>query len=72
MRAPRHEVPEDDRRYGLGFWLHRTGPAVLLEGYDAGVSIRSSHDPTTGTTWTVVSNTSHGAWPVAKAVAALR
>jgi CubicO group peptidase (beta-lactamase class C family) len=72
MRAPRHEVPGDDRRYGLGFWLHRTGPAVLLEGYDAGVSFRSSHDPTTGTTWTVVSNTSHGAWPVAKAVAALR
>ena len=37
---------------------------MLLEGYDAGVSFRTTHDPTTKTTHTVVSNTSEGAWPL--------
>jgi CubicO group peptidase (beta-lactamase class C family) len=55
-------------RYGLGFWLD-AGGVVYLEGYDAGVSFRSRHDPATGTTWTVVSNTSDGAWPIARALA---
>ena len=45
MTRPRSDSPEDDRRYGLGFWLHRTTDAVMLEGYDAGVSFRSLHDP---------------------------
>ena len=38
----------------------------MLEGYDAGVSFRSVHDPGTGTTHTVVSNTSQGAWPITR------
>jgi CubicO group peptidase (beta-lactamase class C family) len=54
------------RSYGLGFWLEQDGPAVSLEGYDAGVSFRSLHDPTTATTATVMSNTTEGAWPIAK------
>ena len=54
--------------YGLGFWVEREGPVVTLDGYDAGASFRSRHDPTTGRTWTVVSNTSDGAWPIAKAL----
>jgi hypothetical protein len=53
-------------RYGLGFWLHATGPAVLLEGYDAGVSFRSVHDPTSGVTHTVLANSSDGAWPITR------
>lgn len=68
MLHPHSDVPEEKRRYGWGFWLHPTLDAVLLEGYDAGVSCRSGHDPTTGTTFTVVANTSNGAWPVARAV----
>jgi hypothetical protein len=36
----------------------------VLEGYDAGVSFRSTHDPTTATTVSVLGNTSEGAWPV--------
>ena len=32
-------------RYGLGFWLHQTGDGVHLEGWDAGVSFRTVHDP---------------------------
>ena len=55
-------------RYGLGFWLDATGPGVFLEGYDAGISFRSLHDPTTGTTLTVISNWSDGAWDVLRAL----
>jgi CubicO group peptidase (beta-lactamase class C family) len=64
MIRPRSEVPENEARYGLGFWLHATSAVVAMEGYDAGVSFRSEHDPATGTTHTVISNTSEGAWPV--------
>jgi CubicO group peptidase (beta-lactamase class C family) len=51
-------------RYGLGFWLHRSSDIVMLEGFDAGVSFRSVHDPAAGTTHTVISNSSDGAWPI--------
>ena len=62
---PRSEAPRERSRYGLGFWL--PGPtAVALEGYDAGVSFRSVHDPGRRLTWTVLSNTTDGAWPVAR------
>ena len=64
MTRPRSDSPEDDRRYGLGFWLHGTTDAVMLEGYDAGVSFRSLHDPVAGVTATVISNWSNGAWPL--------
>ena len=39
----------ESMRYGLGFWLHQSSAAVMLEGYDAGVSFRSVHDPETST-----------------------
>jgi CubicO group peptidase (beta-lactamase class C family) len=68
MVRPRNRMP-DGRRYGLGFWLDDAGSGVYLEGYDAGISFRSRHDPATGTTWTVAANTSEGAWPVARALA---
>lgn len=60
---------DGDRAYGLGVWLDPTTDAVAFEGYDAGISFRSVHRPSTGVTWTVVSNWSDGAWPVARAVA---
>ena len=66
MVRPRSDVPSEGKRYGLGFWLHATGDQVMLEGYGAGVSFRSVHDPGTGTTHTVVSNTSEGAWPITR------
>jgi CubicO group peptidase (beta-lactamase class C family) len=66
MTAPRHDVPEEGMRYGLGLWLHPTGPALVMEGCDAGVSMRSIHDPRTGTTASVLGNTALGAWPVAE------
>ena len=55
----------ENLRYGLGFWLPLDG-TVMLEGYDAGVSFRSVHDPASGVTHTVVSNTSEGAWPLTR------
>ncbi|USX55100.1 serine hydrolase [Lentzea sp. HUAS12] len=65
VTRPRHDVPEESMRYGLGFWLHETDDTVILAGYDAGASFKSVHDPHTGTTKTVLSNTSSGAWPIA-------
>jgi CubicO group peptidase (beta-lactamase class C family) len=64
MVRPWSDASEHDRRYGLGFWLHASRDVVLLEGYDAGVSFRSAHDPGTGLTYTVISNWSDGAWPI--------
>ncbi|NOV97160.1 serine hydrolase domain-containing protein [Isoptericola halotolerans] len=71
MIRPRHDVPSEGLRYGMGFWLHATGPAVVLEGYDAGVSFRTTHDAATSTTVSVLGNTSEGAWPVIGATADL-
>ena len=66
MVRPRNDVPGEKMRYGLGFWLHGSTDAVVLEGADAGVSFRSVHDPATATTHTVISNTTDGAWPLAR------
>jgi CubicO group peptidase (beta-lactamase class C family) len=69
VTRPRSTDPEGSRRYGLGFWLNASTETVFLEGYDAGVSFRSLHDPATDTTCTVISNWSDGAWPVARHLA---
>jgi CubicO group peptidase (beta-lactamase class C family) len=61
---PRSDVPSEGKRYGLGFWLGASSGAVILEGMDTGVSFRSVHDPRSGLTHTVISNTTDGAWPV--------
>jgi CubicO group peptidase (beta-lactamase class C family) len=66
MVRPRSDVPEESKRYGLGFWLDGSRNFVLLEGYDAGVSFRTAYDPRSRTTSTVISNTTSGAWPVAR------
>lgn len=68
MTEPRSK--HENNRYGLGFWLPAAGPQVMLSGYDAGVSFRSCHNPVTGQTYTVISNTSEGAWPLVRALAA--
>jgi CubicO group peptidase (beta-lactamase class C family) len=66
MVRPRSDVPGESMRYGLGLWLHESSSAVTLEGSDAGVSFRSVHDPARRVTSTVISNTSTGAWPIAR------
>jgi CubicO group peptidase (beta-lactamase class C family) len=70
MVRPRSD-PAKSARYGLGFWLHRSRDLVILEGYDAGVSFRSVHDPAASSTYTVMSNSSDGAWPIARLLAEL-
>jgi CubicO group peptidase (beta-lactamase class C family) len=68
MVRPRSDIPSDSLRYGLGFWLAGEGDAVKLEGYDAGVSFRSWHHPAQALTFTVISNHTDGAWPMARRV----
>jgi CubicO group peptidase (beta-lactamase class C family) len=53
----------DDQGYGLGFW--RRGAAIEMHGADVGASFHAVHEPQ-GLTWTVLSSTTHGAWPVVR------
>ena len=70
MVQPRSDVPAEKMRYGRGVWLHPTSEAVVLEGYDAGVSFRTLHDPGSDLTCTVVANWTDGAWPLAASLEA--
>jgi CubicO group peptidase (beta-lactamase class C family) len=65
MTTPRSDT-EDGRRYGLGFWIRGDRDTPMLEGYDAGVSCRTVSDPASGVSYTVIANTSSGAWPLVK------
>ncbi len=71
MTHPHHAPSEASRGYGLGFWLARDGRTVQLEGADAGISFRSGFAPATRVSYTVVSNTTSGAWPVVKELESL-
>lgn len=57
---------DDPTGYGLGFWLPtgRDAGQLALEGCDAGVSFLSVHDPAIRSTYTVISTTTRGAWPL--------
>lgn len=66
MTRPRSDAPAENSRYGLGFWLHVTEQSVMLVGCDAGVSFRTLRDQARKITYTVMSNTSDGAWPMAR------
>lgn len=69
--TPSSDTGPGRSRFGLGLHLAATGDGVFLEGYDAGVSCATGHHPSTGVTWTVLSNWSEGAWPVIRAVTTL-
>jgi CubicO group peptidase (beta-lactamase class C family) len=64
MVRPHNDALEHSKRYGLGFWIRLDRETPMLEGYDAGVSFRSAYDPPSGFMYTVISNTSAGAWPL--------
>jgi CubicO group peptidase (beta-lactamase class C family) len=66
MVRPRSEVPSPTQpaRYGLGIWLHPSRDLMELHGSDAGVSFQTVHDPSERFTYTVLSNTTDGAWPI--------
>lgn len=61
----RNDVPDEPFWYGLGVYGDPATGVLAMEGYDAGVSMSSVHDPSSSTTATVLGNTSEGAWPVA-------
>src|SRR5215471_6193699 len=63
MIRPRSDTPRDGVRYGLGFWVPREG-LVRLVGGDTGVSFSSTHDPATGTTYSILSNMARGGGPI--------
>jgi CubicO group peptidase (beta-lactamase class C family) len=71
MTAPYSDVPSEDARYGLGFWLAPTGSQLRLVGGDAGVAFWSSHDPTSGRTCTAVSNAGRGVAAIMRRLDAL-
>lgn len=68
MIRPRHVVPEEGPRYGMGFWIHPRHPALIMEGYDAGASFRSTHLIASRTTVSVLGNSTEGAWPVIRSL----
>lgn len=70
MVRPQSEVAPDERGYGLGFWLSSGGDVVQLEGSDPGISFRSAFRLATGILYVVASNTTDGAWPVAREIEA--
>ncbi|WP_306231626.1 serine hydrolase [Agrococcus beijingensis] len=64
MSTPRHDVPGEQMRCGMGLFLHQTLPVLMLEGYDAGASFCTWHIPASQTTVSVLGNSSEGGWPV--------
>jgi hypothetical protein len=65
MMRPRSDVAgEPPGRYGLGFWLFPQLDLVELHGSDAGVSFQTDHSADRSLTYTMLSNTTEGAWPV--------
>ena len=69
MQRDRADGPPGSVGYGLGFWLPAGGGALQLEGMDAGCSFRSVHRTSPAVTYTVLANTTDGAWPVLRAIA---
>lgn len=59
---------DDTRSYGRGFWLSPGADHVWVEGMDAGVSFQSGVFKGADVRYSVVSNTSSGAWPLVKSI----
>ncbi len=61
-------VYNDTRSYGRGFWLGPGADHVWFEGMDAGVSFQSGVFRDADVRYSVLSNTSSGAWPLVKTI----
>lgn len=61
-------VFDDARSYGRGFWLGPGGDHVWFEGMDAGVSFQSGVFRHSDVRYSVLSNTSTGAWPLVETI----
>src|SRR4051794_5112083 len=69
MVRPRTPVATDTRAYGLGFWFDMAADSVMLVGSDAGVSFRTEYRSGEDRITTVISNTTQGAWSIARHLA---
>jgi len=69
MVRPRSHIATDTRAYGLGFWLDMAADSAMLVGSDAGVSFRTEYRSREDRITTVISNTTHGAWSIARDLA---
>ncbi len=61
---------DDGDGYGWGCSVVDDGATIGMGGYDPGISFGSRRTPGTGTSWTVISNHTDGAWPVIRAIRA--
>ena len=59
---------DDTTSYGRGFWLVPGANHVWIEGIDAGVSFQSGMFRSTDLRYSMLSNTSSGAWPLVKLI----
>ena len=71
MVHPRSDVPAESMRYGLGFWIEEPTDAVSIHGFDAGVGFVSVCDRARRCTYTVLCNTTRGAWPTSQGIGEL-
>jgi CubicO group peptidase (beta-lactamase class C family) len=60
--------PAAGARYGMGMWLDEQAGSMTMEGMDAGVSFRSTRRAD-GSAFSVLSNTTDRAWPIARHLA---
>src|SRR5204863_5982925 len=72
MVRPRSLVATDTRAYGLGFWLDLAADSAMLTGSDAGVSFRTEYRSREDSITTLISNTTHGTWSIARRLAERR
>lgn len=66
LLTPRVQNEDDRQSYGYGFWLDGDAGPIALIGGDAGVSVKSTVNRSNDTGYTVISNTTPGAWPIIK------
>ena len=66
MTRAHSDVPEENARYGLGFWLHPSADPIRMIGSDAGISFYSVWRPGTEEILTVISNWTDGGWTIVR------
>lgn len=72
LLTPRLPGGQKGQWYGLGFWLNEDGSSAALIGGDAGVSCISLISRSDLTGYTVLSNSTSGAWPIVRLLDAQR
>ncbi len=68
MTKPAYE--DEENCYGLGLWLEKTFDSYVpfIVGEDAGVSFKSYYDHERQISYTIISNTTKGAWLIDKSI----